>query len=248
MALAVAFSTRGPSVAERRLPGLVERYVERCVPATGNVPHRVRVAQEGTMRQKPGGRTMRFTAREDFAVDRVALAWHARFPLLGPLAIGVVDRYAAGRGHLEVRFLGIPLRRQRGRETAVGEALRYLAELPWAPYAMEHNRELEWQQLDDHAAEVATNVAGERLAVRFHFDRDGDIVRTSSESRLLETGKEWRPTPWAGEFHDYETIAGVRLPTRAEASWELPGGRFTYWQGRIIDVQLLDGREGGLEA
>ena len=36
---------------------------------------------------KPGGRGMGFSARQYFAVDRVAFSWQARFPLLGPLAL-----------------------------------------------------------------------------------------------------------------------------------------------------------------
>jgi hypothetical protein len=55
---------------------------------------------------KPGSRAMRFTATEVFAVDRIAFSWQARFPLLGPLAMRVVDGYADGRGELEVRLLG----------------------------------------------------------------------------------------------------------------------------------------------
>jgi hypothetical protein len=37
-----------------------------------------------------------------------------------------------------------------------GEAMRYLAELPWLPQAMVANQELEWRQIDDRTVEVAT--------------------------------------------------------------------------------------------
>jgi hypothetical protein len=97
------------------------------------------------------------------------------FPIAGPLAIKVIDDYADGEGKLEARILGFPIQRQRGRETVIGEALRYLAELPWAPHAMAHNRELEWRQLDEASVEVATRVDGERLAVKVEFDDSGDI-------------------------------------------------------------------------
>jgi hypothetical protein len=88
---------------------------------------------------KPGARRLRFTAVESFAAESVAFAWDARFPIVGPLSLRVIDDYADGDGKLEVRLLGLRLKRQRGPETVVGEALPYLAELPWVPRALAHN-------------------------------------------------------------------------------------------------------------
>jgi hypothetical protein len=36
------------------------------------------------------------------------------------------------------------------------------------------------------------------------------------------------------------TFGGVRVPARGEAGWDLPEGRFVYWRGRVIGVELLD--------
>lgn len=222
------------------LPGLVRQYLERVLPLGGSVPTRVRVTQDGEMRQKPVGRPLRFTAVEEFAVEEVAFSWRARFPVVGPLAITVIDDYGAGEGKLEARILGFPVQRQRGRETVIGEALRYLAELPWAPHAMAHNRELEWRQLDDASVEVATPVGGERLVVKIEFDNSGDIVRISSQMRLLKVGEKWVPKPWAGDSGEYAVVGDTRLPTRAEVYWDLDEGRFVYWRGRITSAELLD--------
>jgi hypothetical protein len=125
------------------------------------------------MRQRPGGRAMRFSAVEELAVDRIAFSWRARFPL----AIRGFDGYSGGRGKLEARVLRVPVMRQSASEVAAGEVLRYLAELPWVPWAMEHNAELEWRELDDRSVEVAGRVGGRRLAVTIEFDADGDVVR-----------------------------------------------------------------------
>jgi hypothetical protein len=232
--------SRATTAAEVELPELVQRHLERSLPPDRPVPQQVRIRQEGQMWQKPGGRAMRFSAVQRFAVDRVAFSWRARFPLVGPVAIRVVDEYAGGDGKLEVRALGLPLKRQRGPEIVTGEALRYLAELPWVPYAMAQNRELEWRQLDERHVEVATRVDERRLALELEFDPAGDIVRSSSRMRLLEVEKRWVPTPWAGEFRDYKVLGGIRIPTAAEAYWELESGRFVYWRGRVTAAELLD--------
>lgn len=116
---------------------------------------------------------------------------------------------------------------------------------------MARNRELEWRRLDEQSVEVATAVGSERLAVTMEFDDAGDVVRTSSVMRLLKVEKSWVPTPWAGEFRDYQLLAGIRIPTWAEVYWELDSGRFVYWRGTVASAELLDepsARPSGLDA
>jgi hypothetical protein len=155
------------------------------------------------------------------------------------VALNVVDGYADGEGELRAHLLGIPVMRQAGTETTVGEALRYLAELPWIPHAMRANRELEWRELDDYAVQVSTRVRSHQVGVRVDFDDNGDIARTSCPARPRPVGKTFVPTPWAGEFRDYALLGGTRIPTTAEVCWELPRGPFVYWRGRVCSVELL---------
>ncbi len=46
------------------------------------------------------------------------------------------------------------------------------------------------------------------------------------------------PTPFAGEFSDYEVLDGVGIPTKAEVRWELEDGPFTYFRGRITSFAI----------
>lgn len=226
----------GPRSAD--LPAPIRRYVERAITADTPIPRRVRITQRGEMWSKPGGRAMRFTATQLLDVDRIAFSWQARFPLLGPIALHVVDAYADGVGTLEVRLFGFSLQRQQGRETTAGEALRYLAELPFVPYAIAHNRELQWREVGERSAEVAACVHGERLTVRHELDADGDIAWSSSPLRPRKVGNEWVPTSWGGRFADYRTLGGIRLPTSAEAFWDLPEGRYVYWRGTVLSASV----------
>ena len=223
------------------LPALVRRYLERSLSAGGRVPGLVRIGQEGEMRQRPGGRAMRFSAVEELAVDRIAFSWRARFPL----ATRVFDGYSGGRGKLEARVLGVPVMRQSGPDIAAGEVLRYLAELPLVPWAMEHNADLEWRELDDRSVEVAGRAGGRRLAVTVEFDAAGDIVRAGCDARPRQVGRTSMLTPWGGEFGDYRTFGGMRIPTRARVYWELDEGRFVYWRGTVTSAVALEEPFGG---
>ena len=200
----------------------------------------MRVAQTGEMWLKPGGRALPFTAVEDFSVAEVAFSWRARFRFLPLVSLDVVDRYAAGRGRVEARLLGLlPVMRQSGQAASVGEAMRYLAELPWVPHAMLANRQLEWRELDTRSLEVATSAGTAKVSVDLRFDAAGDIVRASSQARPRPEGKTTVPRPWGGAFSDYEVVGGVRIPTRAEVYWRLREGPFTYWRGTITSVELV---------
>jgi hypothetical protein len=194
------------------------------------------VRQTGEMLMKPGGRTLRFAALEDFAIDRIAFSWRARFPILGPVALQVTDSYEPPDGGLDVRLLGIPVQRQRGPEVLRGEAYRYLAELAWVPQAIAANPELEWRAVDDDTAEVSTVVGGERIAVRLMF-RENEIVQIVADRPRLEA--DGALTPWVGEFDDYTWLGGMSVPARGEVRWELPEGSFTYWRGTVTGAELV---------
>ena len=205
-------------------------------------PRRVRITQTGEMWMKPGGRRLRFQAVEDLWVEEVAFAWRARFRLAPLIAMNVVDRFSKGEGELRARLFRLPVMRQTGAETSVGEALRYLAELPWVPHALRANSELEWDELDERTLEVSTHVRSRRAAVRLDFDDTGDYRPHLVPDPTTAGRKDVRPDSVGGEFGDYAILGGIRIPTSAVVYWDLPEGRFVYWRGRINALELVESR------
>ena len=181
------------------------------------------------MWRKPGGRALRFTAYQELAIEEVAFSWRARFTIAPLLSLRVHDWYREGEGGLDARLLGLPVMRSREVEVAKGEAMRYLAELPWVPHAVIANQELGWRELDASTVEVTTRVGTGKVAIRLEFDAAGDIVGAFADARPRTEGKSSVPTPWSGFFSEYAIIGGIRIPTRGEVRWELPEGPFTYW-------------------
>ena len=196
------------------------------------------MTQTGEMQQRPGARRLRFEAVEDFAVEEVAFVWRARFPLLGPLSLQVVDELSHGAGRLRVSLLGVPLQTETGPETSLGQAMRYLAELPWAPQAMAGNDALAWREAGAGRVEVTTSAAPADATVSFELDEGGDIVRALGMRPLRGKDGAFRPTRWGGDFTEYTRFGATRIPAAAETWWELPEGRFVYWRGRVTGVEL----------
>ncbi|MEW6583863.1 MAG: DUF6544 family protein [Actinomycetota bacterium] len=231
--------TTRPGIGDVPPPEPVLRAARRAVPPGTPVPALVRIRQEGVMRMRPGSRPLAFTATQDLHVGHVAFRWRARFPILGPLALRVVDGYAHGDGQLRVSVLGVPVQRRGGRDVAVGEALRYLAELPWVPFAMLGNPELAWSAVDADRAAVTATAAGVPARAVVEVDGTGDVVRVSCDDRPRLAGRSAVPTPWTGELLDHRTLGGIRVPTRAEVRWDLPDGPFPYWSATVTSLELI---------
>jgi hypothetical protein len=225
--------------AHTALPRLIKRYLDRVLPPDARAASQVLITQTGEMSNKPGARPMRFTAVEHFAVHRVAFSWEARFVIARLLSFHVVDRYDNGRGALTVRALRFPVQTEAGPDIALGEAYRYLAELPWVPHAMAANRELVWSEVDERSVEVSTAVGGKRPTVRLEFDDAGDIVRCAADRRPGTVGGRAVSARWGGNLGGYETLGGIRMPSQGEVYWELPEGRFTYWRGEVTSARAL---------
>lgn len=199
-------------------------------------PKRVRLHQRGEMRMKPGGRWLDWTGVEDMAVGRVAFSWRARFPMFPGVWLDVEDAYGASGGTLAGKLWGrLPLFTKRGHDVDTAQALRYLAELAWVPYAFERNAALEMEMMTGDIVRVSTVVGGESVAVDLTFDSAGRITEAFAPARPFEEGTAF---PWRGKLADHALVDGVFLPRYGEVAWELPEGPFTYWRGEVVGYDL----------
>jgi hypothetical protein len=226
------------TVQASELPPLIRAYAERALLDPLKPGRTLRVQQVGEMLLKPDAAPRRFSAIEDFAIDRVAFAWRAWFPIVGPIGFRVTDSYDGRDGLLDVRLTGLSIQRDHGAWLARGEAYRYLAEIAWIPHAILANRELEYNEIDARTVEVATRVGGARIAVGLVFNERGEIEQTVADRPRLEA--DGAVTPWIGVYRDYRDLCGVRVPTRGEVRWEPADGPFTYWHGRITALELRE--------
>jgi hypothetical protein len=223
-------------MSERALPGPIARHLELTVPEGDSSPARIRLTQRGEMVQKPGGRRLEFTAVEELAVGEVEFEWRAAFGPNPLVRMIVVDRYRGGEGSLSAKVWGVlPATRSSGPDTDRGEAMRYLAELPWVPQAMGSNPSLSWRELEDGAVEVSALVGGRPVSVHLSLD-DAGLIRGASGIRPRLVGKTAIDTPFAGTFGDYVELGGIRVPSSGEVSWGLPEGPFTYWRGEVTSL------------
>ena len=191
----------------------------------------VGLEQCGQMWRTPGGAPLKFTARQTIRLDAPGFVWRAA---MGPIV--VADYFVAGTGGLEVMVFGMfPIARMIGGAAAnQGEALRYLAELPWSPDAILINTALDWTVVDAKTIKVATGVGAERGEVTFELDDDGLIARAGAPSRAYAENGRTTARPWHGRFWDYQRVGAFLIPMQGEVAWGLDAGDFVYWRGRIL--------------
>ncbi len=226
-------------MASNALPSVLQRLVERTVPPSVRSATRLRLFQRGEMMREPGGRAMPWTGVEEFDLRQVAFSWKARFPVNRLAWIVIEDAYEQGTGYFEGRLWGrIRLFRQTGADFEVGEVMRYLAELAWAPPAILANKEISWQVLEDGQVEAATEVGGKRVAVQMWLNDAGDIVEVYAPERPRAEGEQTVPRPWGGTFTGHKDLGGLWVPAQSEVYWELPEGRFVYWRGEVTGLEL----------
>ena len=164
--------------------------------------------------------------------------WDARVRMAPLLSVAVTDAFEDGHGRLEVRFLRLRLAHSAGPDVEEGELMRFLAELPWCPFAMS-NPALQWSARDERSLRVAAQVGATSAAIDMQVDDIGRVVRIQAEGRPRLVGKQTVRTAWHGEFSDYREMGGFRLPARAEVAWDLPEGPFVYWRGEIIEAAVV---------
>jgi hypothetical protein len=223
------------------LPEVVAAFARRGMAGATTPASGVRLEQAVEMRLKKGADWQPMQARQAIGVGRPGFVWLAAMKV-GPLpVVRVIDAYAAGEGLLEVRALGaVPMGREDGPDAARGEAMRYLAELPWSPDAILTNPELRWTEQEGNRVSVALDLADGPASVTFVFDANGDIVAMEANDRPTED-QSGAPTrmDWQGAFRDYGEIGGRRIPRQGEVGWLWPDGYEGYWRGRITGYSLV---------
>jgi hypothetical protein len=228
-----------PAPVRPDLPAEVLALAQRLGATSERRGRLARVIQSGEMWLRPDAKPVSFTARQSLAVTEVGFFWEAWF-LLGGLPLRIVDYVVNGEGGLEGRlFDTFSVVQLTGSDAAYrGEAMRYLAELPWAPDALLFNPQLDWRVINANTLAVATGKGARRCELRLILNEAGDPVRAEADDRPRAEGQALTPRPWFARCSNFQMIGSRRVPTQGEAGWILDGREFVYWRARIEQWSL----------
>ena len=225
---------------EAALPSLVADFARRNG-ADPAAPNRVATFhQSGELRIRKGGAFRSFLAWQVIALGRAGFLWEARQTGASPLWVRVLDAYIGSEGWLQVWLFGtVPVVKAKGADITLGEAYRYLAELPWAPDAILGNPDLAWRMTGPDTAEVRMTLQEGTARVVFRFSPTGDIVAMEASGRPARGADGTVAThDWRGAYGDYAWIGNRRIPATGEVGYAYPSGYEVYFRGRITDYRV----------
>lgn len=234
-----AQSSCSTNITEANLMGLpeaVQRYLRYTQIVGKETISRVRLKQKGFFRMQKGQRWLPMVAEQYYTTNPPAFLWYGRvqpFPLVW---IAGKDSFSDGQGKLLIELLSlITLADVHGSEVDQGELVRYLAEIAWFPTAWLSDY-IHWQAIDAQSAKATISFQDVTTSAILHFNENGQLIHLSAE-RYWEEGGQYVLKHWSGQFNDYQEINGIRIPTKAEVSWNLESGDFCYFRGDITNIE-----------
>lgn len=234
--------TQRPITSEmlQDLPKTVARYLAYTGVVGTPWIETVHLKQTGRFRLGRDRPWMPMTAEEFYTTDPPALTWHARFKVAGLPLLRARDRYESGHGHMFGKLAGLfTIFDVRGEELDQATMIRYLNEIMWFPTAF-LGENITWQEVDDHSAQVIFHDRGKSVSGRMFFDDVGRMTNFTT-MRYREIEGEFSLDPWSTPIRGYGPRAGLQLPVRAQAVWNLPAGDLTYADLEITDVEYNAG-------
>lgn len=217
------------------LPEIVQKYLTY----TGVVGYpwinTVHLKQVGRFRKGANQPWMPVTAEEIYTTDPPSLHWDARFKVAVLPILRAKDAYVAGQGHMFGKLGGLfTLFDVRGEELDQAAMIRYLNEMMWFPTAF-LGKNIKWTEVSKDSAQVTFNDQGKSVSAEMFFDTQGRL-RNFTTLRYREIDGEFSLDPWSTPITGYGKRAGLMLPVKGEAVWNLPSGDLSYAKLEITEI------------
>lgn len=218
------------------LPEPVQRYMRYTGVIGKPWIENVCLKQTGRFRQAADQPWMAMKAEQSYTTDPAGFLWDATFRMAGVPLLRALDRYEGGRGRMTGKLAGIiKLFDVDGDKLDQGAMLRYLSEMIWFPTAF-LGENIAWEGLDDHSARVIFTDHGRSVEGSVFFDQGGRFTNFKTQ-RYRMLGDEFSLDGWSTPVTDYGTLAGLNLPVKGQAVWNLPAGDFPYIDLEIIELE-----------
>ncbi len=210
------------------LPTPVQRYFRHVLKPGQPYVRVARLRHDGQFKTDLKKDWIAISGEEYFLTDAPGYIW------IGTTTwFSACDQYVAGRGSLTVRLLGVlPIVRGHGPSYDQGELLRWVAEAVWFPTSLLPGGQAVWSPVDDNSATLTLTDQGQTVTCLMTFNEQGEMVRYQAQRYIDETNIQ----TWTGYLSDYRQMHGLRVPTRASATWVVDGEEKPYARFILRDI------------
>ncbi len=212
------------------LPAPVQRYFRHVLQEGQSYVSTIYITQKGTFKVGLDKDWVNIRGEQLFSAEPPAFVWQ-----------GITDKFTArdmylkDQGRLVVRIMNaFKIMQAEGRQYNEGELLRWLGESVWFPTNLLPGENLFWKSVDDNHAYLYYKYQDMTLKYLVTFNEKGEIIRLKTTRFMDEQNKE----TWVGNVSNYETIGGMKVPTKIEAAWVLNGEEKAYARFEVIKMNL----------
>lgn len=222
------------------LPAPVQRYL-RFMGAVGRPRDwSLRARFKARFRTAPGD----WLACEALLYDsrpQLSRVFYMQLALKKLLPVTVRDTYLGGHGRMRAKAFDLfEVAEGHGPELDVGELVTYLNDAILMAPSLLLGPETSWQEVDERSFDVTLNDGSLHVKARVWLDERGAPLDFSTTDRFFDQpdGQRVR-TEWRTPVSGWQDLNGRKLPTRAEAVWQLKTGPFSY-ADFSFDPSLID--------
>ena len=229
--LARATTTAGEAVVTEEmlkdLPEPVRRYLKHTGIVGKPSVDTVYLEQKGQMYLGSKQGWVPLDAEEHYTVQPPGFVWDVTIHQ-GPLPIARGrDKYTGGEGRMLIKAGSLfTVVDDKGPEMDQGSMMRYLSEMIWFPTAFLDDN-ISFEPIDDESARVTLTDGGKSVSATMYFDEEGKVTDfVAKRYRTVEGGYDLET--WSAPVYEYGELAGLKLPLRGGAVWNLPEGDLKY--------------------
>ena len=228
----------------QHLPPIIQKWLNTSNIIGTNVIKAVHLEQVGEMRTSLGGKWMPVHAEQWFTTEAPGFLWLADVTAAPGIKIKGRDRYLNGEGHMLIKLMSLfPVANAHGPETDQGALLRYLAEIIWFPSAA-LSKQIQWEPLDSSSAKATMQYGHITDSGIFRFNPEGQF-RSFEAWRYYDRKEGATLENWHIEADPkgYRKFNGILVPARAEVTWKLKEGDFTWFKLEIKELAFNNTHE-----
>ncbi len=220
------------------LPAIVQRYLV----FTGSVGKpevwNYRLKLGGSMRNGVNNPWMSMMVDQQSFVDPPARLFHIEASMFG-VPFTAFHRYVGPEATFRVRVASlVPMVDARGPEMNRSETVTLLNDMFLLAPSTLIDPAIVWQELDPLTVRATWTNAGNTVSAIVSFDDSGALANFVSDDRYMSAdGKTFEQHRWSTPVSDWRLFDGRRLPATGEATWDLPGGKYTYLRYEILAAQ-----------
>lgn len=218
------------------LPEPVARHLRFAGVADAPVPAVVRMRRTGAIRLRPDQRRAPHVTLLRYTTDPPGFVREARVKTSALVTLRAHDELTNGAARAQVwPFRSWKSVDQTGPKVDQDAVVRFMGDMAWFPAAMRMPY-VAWEAHDAESATMSVTIGGTLAHALLTFDEAGALIRCEADRFHRLGTQEWELATWTMDYGETTTMAGLRLPESARASWLLAQGEFPYVEFDVEDV------------